>query len=339
MIQSNFSPFNVKRNSFEFVAIKIPLLLILAWVAGTQFFGISKDYDQYLNFFDSVRSSNSYFKITTRFEPAFTFLSYVLTRSFVSNSWIYGFFVFLALVLKAAGLIGKQNDLKYFVIFFVFYLVRYFPLYELTQLRVAVSLSIVFFVYLQKTNDQRDWRDIGLLILAVLFHYSSAVIFLIYFVRKINRLHVVFAFFAVLAAGVALKQTVLAILPSFFIVFRVYNEVGFGEVKASLISSTIAIDLFLIIIAFIFWEKNNHTMKVSILFLAIGLAIYWGFMDLPLIAHRFKELTSVFALVYVMHSFKSGYRSMHQFSYAMFIINISTHTYLNYVRNPLIVNS
>ncbi len=176
----------------------MPLLLIFAWIAGTQFLGLSKDYDQYLIFFNDVRSTKSFFEIATRFEPAFVFLTFALTRFVSSNSWVYGVPVFLALFIKTKGLFCLNKSSTAFYFFLVLYLARYFSLYELTQLRAALAVSIAFYVFVKRVNDKYIFSDIALLALAVCFHYSAILFFIFYFLRKISRIHLLFIFSGVL---------------------------------------------------------------------------------------------------------------------------------------------
>ena len=314
----------------------MPLLLILAWIAGTQFFGLSKDYDQYLIFFDDVRFRKSFFEIATRFEPAFVFLTFVLTRFFSSNSWIYGVSVFLALFIKTKGLFCLNKSSRVFYFFLVLYLARYFSLYELTQLRAALAVSIAFYVFVKRVNEKYIFSDIALLTLAVFFHYSAILFFVFYFLRRVLRVHLLFIFFGVLIGSLLVKKALLAVFPLIFRVFQMYESVGFGSEKSAVLPSAMALDLIFVSISIFLWKKNSSVMKVCVVALIIGFAIYWGFMDYPVVAHRLRELTSIFLLVYAIHAFQSYDYMVRYFSYAIMVSSVPYYIYLNFVYSPLL---
>ena len=318
------------------VFVTIPLLLILSWLAGSQYLGISRDYETYELFFEIVRSSLLFEDITTRFETAFTYLSYVFTRFQLSNAWIYGLFAFYALLIKASGLIGKNISLKIILILFVFYSSRYFPLYEYTQIRAAIAISIAFYVFVQKEDVQYDCYHIALLFLATLFHNSAFLFFAIYFVRRVSRFRIFVAFISIILLVKLFMQPILKIL-SDFQSFQMYDNSSFGDKKASFLPSAMALDMFVVAIALFLWRKNSYSMKFSVFALTIGFAIYWAFIDFPVIAHRYRELTSIFALIYVIHALQSGNAVVRYFSYAIITVSVPYYIYLYFVYDPIFV--
>lgn len=316
----------------------VSLIIVMSWLAGSQFLGESKDYGYYLIFFDKIRGVNTFGDIETRFEPAFTLLAFVIAWFFESNAWVYGVIAFFALSLKIIALMDNRNKniAVVFFVFFFLYFFRYFALYELTQLRACIGMSLVFCVFMTRYEFEIRWWDIVILIVACLFHYSATLFFLVYFIRPKVVWTPVLVFIAVLFVLLLAKYSIYGYFEGVFQVFEMYSRSVAVDDQAVALPVTMALDIFLVIIGLLFWEKNDFRMKVSLVGLMIGFSIYWSFLDYNVIAHRFRELTSVFALIYFLCGVQSKSQVFRLYLYGFIILNAFLCSYLFYIRGDFL---
>ena len=121
----------------------IALALVCAVIAGTRIFGNSPDYISYDQFFDIARQYHLEALKVTRFESGFVILSLVFTTLFSLNTSVYAALVFISMMLKGWVIFLSSTTLSIFSIIALLYLVRYFSLHELTQLRAALGIGLV----------------------------------------------------------------------------------------------------------------------------------------------------------------------------------------------------
>lgn len=310
--------------------------VVLSWVAGGQLLGVSKDYVQYETFFDMAREVSSLSDFNTRFEPAFVLLTYVFSRLPLSSSWIYGLFSFLALYIKGRGLLAIDAPAKIVFLFFVFYLSRYFPLYELTQLRVAIALSVAFYVFVRDGGVRIELHNVALLIVAVFFHYSTFILLVVYFFRGVSKIYVLLVFVATFFIAMLGKGVMLETLPGYFRVAQMYASVGYGNTEASYFPKTMVFDVLIVIFAFCFWAEHSCKMRRCVIGLTAGFAIYYGFIDFPVVAFRLMEVTSIFAIIYIVFAMQSHLSVIRYFACLIAGISAPVYIYLYFVHDPLL---
>lgn len=298
-----------KHSIFACILIALPL----SFIGGYQIIGQSHDYLNYLKFFDLVRSTNSYFDISSRFEPAFKFSTYLLSYAGFSDQWIYTVFVGACVYLKYAAIPASLNNLITFLAFTFLYLSRYFILFEMTVLRAAIAFSLAFFAFFNKKDDELKKHEIGLLVLATLFHYSAIIFFPIYLTRNLNRRKIIIFSCLSFVLILAVKNIALNVLPEFFPVFNSYNAV---RMNATFFPAPLMLDMMLAIFGFIFWKYNDAAMKCSIFGIFLSAVFHFAILDFSIIGDRIRELLSVFVLIYVARA------TMQQFNIFRLIIVI-----------------
>lgn len=263
-----------------------------------QIFGVSRDYLSYDDFFDLARWEGMDMLVKSRFELGFVTFSVFLTALFASNLIVYGWIVAFAMLLKgwAIKIISSGNQI--FLIVSAFYLSRYFPLHELTQLRVAFAIALIMVgaIFL--------WKEkllYGLLICAssLLFHMSAATIIPALLLPSYKRWQVmliatfVFVFTSIFASAVT------TYLAEHILILNAYQTYGFHETKPKPFSISLMIDLGMIIFALVKWSRLTSLMKRIILLELIGMAFYYGLIEFGVIAHRLRELFSVFWIFFI----------------------------------------
>jgi hypothetical protein len=119
------------------------------------------------------------------------------------------------------------------------------------------------------------------------------------FFRPTKRWHVIlisFSVFALIFEGVNILNTYLE---DYIRVLAIYNEIGFGDVLPNPFSVGLLLDWGMIVVSLIMWKRLSLVMKRVVFLELIGMAIFYGVISFPLMAHRFGEIFSVFWVLFV----------------------------------------
>jgi len=175
---------------------------------------------------------------------------------------------------------------------------RFFPLHEMTQIRAsfAASFLILAMVYIYQ---QKNKRSLLCGIAAIGFHLSSLVFvpFACYLKkhwRKTDVLYLSIVFFVLLlVTKVFLLDFLAAHIPK---LASNQSLEYFG--KASWHARTVILDILLIICGFSFWKRSDNLMRQILFLQVLGILFYYVFLDYSVLAHRLRELLSVFWVLY-----------------------------------------
>lgn len=150
--------------------------LVLIWTAltaatGLMFFGYSRDFFEYLVYYQSIPASLSF--LDTRFEPGFHFVAWFF-RNYVNADLST-----LAMILAGISLSIKfmlfRRHLAHPVFAALLYAILFFPIHEYTQYRVGISLAFGFWAVHLLYERRFVWAAI-LFGIAFSFHYSSGLL-------------------------------------------------------------------------------------------------------------------------------------------------------------------
>ncbi|TWD86094.1 EpsG-like putative glucosyltransferase [Variovorax beijingensis] len=270
-----------------------------ALVSVLQPFGYSPDYPQYSYFFDQLRSDYLSQLRESRFELGFLHLSYLLTQIFRENVHVYGFFVLIAIGLKVyfAGRFSAKN---YAWIFLVFYFFKFFPLHELTQLRAAMAASllvVVFYYY----SIERYWIALSISLIAIAFHNSAGLVlpFFLTPMAALTRGRIVLAALIVYVSCYLISDYLVGFLADRIVVFEMYINAGIESRRDAAFSPVFFPEFFLIALSFVCWRDLSGVMKKVLAIEVFGFAVFYGFIDLGVVAVRGRELFSVLWIVFV----------------------------------------
>lgn len=289
------------------VAFLATLAVVLGAVAAHQYLGESRDYRYYLIFFRLVRSSDSLLGIDSRFEFGFRFLIYCLSGLGLGNVMVYAVICSFCIFLK--GLAFRASEVTWCAVsvLLYFYLTRYFMLFELTVLRASIAFSIAFFVYFRKQDTKFHWREFLLLVAAVTFHYSAIVFLVVYFTGRLNPLGVVAFSVLVFLLGFLGK---IALFTWFSSVFPVLLSYPAWKIPSTIVPIPFMLDIAMVVVALAFWERSDVPMRYSIAGIVLSIAIHFSMLGYPTIAGRFRELLSMFILIYVVRATLSADRTL-----------------------------
>jgi hypothetical protein len=154
---------------YGFHYIVYPVIIILSLLVAGRVFGIGPDYPSYKIIFSSPDIS---------IEPFFSFLRNINLLLFHNNIFVLYFLVsMIALILKFRFITVYSHN---FFFSFVFYIFTFFFLHEYTQIRTAIAVG-VFFLALDDIIHHKIGHYVFKTIIALLFHYSSILMLIVYF--------------------------------------------------------------------------------------------------------------------------------------------------------------
>ena len=313
------------------IVISILFSLFLSILSGYQLLGESRDYLNYIDFFGYVKEMQ-YLDFSYRFEPGFTILIYWLSGFINDEKLIYCFVVGIVFFLK---LLSVAREERYWIAFFVFsfyYLTRYFVLFEMTVLRAACTFSIAFFVFMSKKNENINNFDVLMLMFGLSFHYSAFIFLPIYLSRRLNRRYVVVSSLMLFVFLLVSKGVVLNLLPNYIAVFGTYEIFT----KATFLPLPYLIDLLYLVVIFSFWRYNDVAMKYCALGISFGAAIHFSMLDYPILAARFRELVSVFILIYTIKAMVSQSKELKYLTAVYISLTGFLYLYLVFIYDPLL---
>ncbi|WP_454764686.1 EpsG family protein [Cupriavidus campinensis] len=316
------------------IAFLSVLAIILGLIAGHQFLGISRDYPNYLEFFELVRSSDGLFSIDTRFEFGFAALVYWLACLGLSNVAIYGAICALCIMLKGAAIRDSELTLGFIAMLVFFYLSRYFILFEMTVLRASIAFAIAFFVFWRKDERRLKAGEFLLLCIAVTFHYSAIVLLAVYLLGRMPFRASVWVIIGIFVVGVLFRQALFAEFQSFFPVLATYLDV---EVSTTIVPLPFMLDMALMAAALYLWRENDVAMQYAVIGMLMSVAVHFSMLEFPIIAARFRELLSVFVLIYILKAFRSESRVIKLLAVAFALGSGMLNLYAMTVYDPLLL--
>jgi hypothetical protein len=154
------------------IAYSITTILVL--FAGFREIGLDPDSPNYASIIQSIDFSNFTSLNSTIIEPSFYLIAFIAHLLF--NDAIRGTFVIYALLGVTLKMVGIYRLSHIPLLSVIFYLCYYYPLHELTQIRVGVA-SAIFLLAIPDIANQNRKAYIIKAILATLFH-SQAIIML-----------------------------------------------------------------------------------------------------------------------------------------------------------------
>jgi hypothetical protein len=309
--------------------ILISIFILLGFILSLfQFFGISPDYNNYENFFILVRDKGFNIFNATRFEPGFVVLSILIGKISSSSILLYSYIVVIALAVK--GYVIKAYTTKWHVIVIVvlFYLARYFSLHEITQLRAACATSLVLLstVLIWKGRLYSGWLIFAL---SVLFHFSSLVLIPAILLKSTSRLRAVLVIVIVFIFTILFVDLLTSYLATYINILNIYQNNQLGE-KPNPFAIQLLIDLAIIAVSLIYWNKLTPLMRRVIFIEMFGLAIFYGAFEIVEIAHRVREFYSVFWIFFVIEGLQIKGARLLTISFVVLVI--FWYSYIFFVR-------
>lgn len=158
------------------------ILMIIIIIEVVLLVPLSPDYENYSSTLTLAPSEYNFVSM----EPAYWLIVYIVQQFFNSQPFAL-YFIFSILTFMIASIAYDDSSPYPFFSILLFFLLLY-PNHGLIQIRQGLACSI--WLYSLKYVVNGDWKKYFLFVsLAVLFHYSSIILYFIYFIdsKKINK--------------------------------------------------------------------------------------------------------------------------------------------------------
>jgi hypothetical protein len=164
--------------------IVILLVIVLSLFAGTRNYGVDPDYEVYINNFYYCTSSQFEVLDFVLFEP-FTFFIPFIGKLILGNTFFIEFSIFAYALIGVSLKIFTFSKFDYFFLSIILYCSYMFFYQEMITIRAGVSCGLFLFA-MDDLVHKRDKAYIIKIIIAIFFHYSSVIYFIIWILIRLN---------------------------------------------------------------------------------------------------------------------------------------------------------
>ena len=291
----------------------------------TQILGDSPDYVDYEAFFEIIREVKWGMFGQTRFEPGFVAVSILLTSLFNSEVFVYSCIVFFAMLLKSWAIDFYSKSYQIFVLIVIYYFFRYFSLHELTQLRAACAIALLLVAVVAIWNNHIRY-GVLFCFFSLLFQVSTAAVIPALFLRSYTRWRTISIGIGVFLCTYIYASFVASYLASYIAGLNSYSVQGYSVVAPNPFAVQLLIDWAMVIYSLAVWERLTPLMRRVILLELIGLAFFYGSLELGVIAHRVREIYSVFWIFFLIEGLQK--RETKLMCYGFFVVCLIWYSYL-----------
>jgi len=293
------------------------------------------DFINYVNYFIDIKTFNFSAILTSRLEPAFGILVLFFTYLFDTEYFIYLSILLLSLLIKMLVLTKWHLAKSAIILVLIVYLFRFYPLHELTQVRLALSLSF----WMLAIESEKKW-SFFYSIVGCLIHFSTLALIpsmvIIYYTKNNaghtnNRINIMWLLnvLATTITSIIIIRSIDLIAPNLK-TLQMYSETSFGDSNINLFSIGILIDLTFIVGALLIKKHLNQICMCWIYINAIGILLFFTLADYPVMAFRFRELFSFFMVYLIKDAFKLNiYARLYVVSWS--IVSVIAYYYLYFI--------
>ncbi|MDH1240702.1 EpsG family protein [Acinetobacter johnsonii] len=282
--------------------IFIILFTLLASFVSYNIYDLSRDVVAY-EYWMKVISNTHISVMLFEKDPLFQIIVYLI--QFFNNSifFIYFIFVFLILSFKykfSELILNRYNALILFWLIFA----QTFTLYEVTQIRAGLAISLASYAIISYFSDSnRNKFSILLLFLSCFIHASLTVLVIFFVVANLlrniilNRVFVIITLFSSLIFGFIFKtylQNYINLKFSDNDRFEDYLNKNADDL--SLFSVFLLMKILMIFLNTVFWRELNQSKKLFVLLSAIGCSLQIMFNFNAVLGLRFSEVFILFSL-------------------------------------------
>lgn len=268
-------------------------LILFGFSAGFRLFAEGADYVAYATFYDDLHLYDPY--QYTRFEVGFTFTAWL--AKFIAG---ISFELYISIMMTAALLIKYRVFLRtqHPALTLLFYMATWYPLHEYTQVRAALAISLLF-TSVDYISRGRRTAFLVACAAAFTFHSSSlfavALIITAYTLSSL-RLWMSTALISVaaLVIPIALTSFILPLMQQLNPLTERYILSSHSYETASIFSGSNILTAIFLFLAPIYIDLNTNVRRIAFLVAAASIIAFIGLRDIPIIAHRLRELGLVF---------------------------------------------
>jgi hypothetical protein len=301
-----------------------------------QIFGHSPDWESYDEFFDLLRTGLT-LGIHDRFEPGFVFLSENLINFFSSNYNVLALLAVLSILIKTWSIGSVASSWLALYSALIFYVFRFAPLHEYTQIRVAIAISLIFLATAFAIRKKTGFA-ISCSLMATSFHMTAfgffAILPFVSFSDRLDKLLTIKNVFLLglvsLIASKFLVELLVGSLEGHIAVVHLYQESGFGGIEANPLSLGLVLDMLMIGAFMTKWSRLSNLMKIFLYTQALGIVFFYGAIQFPVVAFRVREFLGVFWVFFIILGMENN--KIRPLLYFLIASNFFLYTYLYFVR-------
>lgn len=336
------------QNSYRNIIFIFSICLFISLVSILrQDFGINPDYESYKNLYtiiDHVKFDDID-GINDKGFLIFVFFVKALDISFDFFLWLVCFFCLIIKVFCIAKLSCKST-----VFFIFFYVITFFLLHELVQIRIAIAISLFYLALNFIMLDALKYRLLYLFIaaLAMSFHLSVIFVFLIPIVKIKLRLFLIILSVLTLSLNVSFFYSdlieYLSMSSSVSVdVISYLNELNSSVDNLSIVNSANILTLMFIILSLFLHDKievsdsEQYILELNVKFLIISLVMFYIFSNSPVVAYRMSEIFRVLIPIASGIILVSMYEKSKFPLVVMFILVINIGFFVNYFKAVLVL--
>ncbi|MFW6272457.1 MAG: EpsG family protein [bacterium] len=299
IILSFIAIINIQGKNDKFIIFILGFFLIL--FAGLRPEGSTKDYLNYISGYNSVETFN-----LTRLEPTF-FLIATTTKKCCDNPKLL--FLIYATLGVTFKLIAIRNISKLLILSTLIYISYYYLLHEMTQIRVGVA-SAILLLSIKPIYERNLKKFLILLLIAISFHYTAIIMFLLWFLKPKSLNHRLFLLLIPISYLLVIFNFSLTSLIEFIpikpiqVLYKMHKfemEHGIGEYIN--IFNVIQLLRCMLCLMFIHFhkllEKHNKFSILLIKIYTLSLVSFVIFSDFPVISFRISELLGIVEIILI----------------------------------------
>lgn len=268
--------------------------LILILICGLKTPGIDRDSLGYLAMIE--------YGTRSFMEPSFTIISFISKNIFTNPT--VPFFLFYAILGVTLKMIAINKVSSFWMLSIVIYFSYSFILHDMTQIRVGVAAGFIL-LSLPPLYDRNFKKFFLFVALATFFHYSAVVVLILWVFKpnKINKLAYfllpILGYIFVRYIGVGLVVSMVSYFPKAFRLrsFAYWNDFG---TTLNIFNTWQLMRCGISIVFLLFANKLSAHNKYALLlikFYILGTAIYVLLSVNPAFSGRFSDLLFVFDII------------------------------------------
>lgn len=275
------------------------VFIILFIVAGFRGRFVSRDYENYINFFNIIKEGGIVSELS---EPSFYLITYFVNLFTESYLLVFVIYAFLGVLFKLYA-IKNLMGIKESFLAIIIYLSNFFFLHEMTQIRIGVA-SAFFLIGIPHIYNQNFIKYLIFILIGAFFHLSILVTLPFYFLnsKKLNPINWIFLLSFNLIfylLNLSLLDIIRIVTPSdYMIKIDAYKQFMLELTNSTTISifNRFLVYLILNLVLLYNWrvlaEKNRYfILLLKLSFISLSIAFF--FYDFYLFAFRFSELIGV----------------------------------------------
>lgn len=308
----------------------ILLVAILLCACAFPLIPLGADYLNYVNIFETARSTPFTELFSQRYEPLFLVLSALFSYMATDDVTVFAALMLIATAMKVSVVRRLTWHGHAAVLMLAWYALRFFPLHELTQIRIALALGL----WLLAVTTRSAPKAYALAMAAALTHYSTAILLPVIWAwrgverspegyRRIELRLLLGGISVIFIVGVTLRQ-LLEQLSLIFSILDIYSSEGFGEDRVNPLSIAVLLDSFFLLTGWLV-ASGDARSRFWLTLLTLSLATFYVLFDFPVLAHRIREMFGICWLPYLAYALNQrGAPGLH----ARFVIATSIPAYI-----------